>query len=260
MLGSEAWFDNSLPFLQRIYIRFLGAPEIGAKIRWHIVKKALQRIPEYYSCFDAGCGKGYFSFQLSRRANSIKVTGLDINNDVIKRNQTIAAQLGLTNLRFISGNLLDIGQTEQYDLALSIDNLEHIERDVDVLKQIRKIIKNDGHLIVHVPRVEKRYWFNSSYLSRVEDHVRAGYEAKDLEMKLTEAGFRILEMVPAYNSLQTLANELGTLFSQSLAFYALFLPFLHLLSILPDSFARVIRPVYNSLLVIAVPIHNEFEN
>lgn len=250
MFGSEASLDASLSWPRRIYICLFGAPEIGAKIRWNILKKVIAEM-KYDSCFDAGCGTASMIFHLAKNNPRRKYTGFDLDTGKIMRNREISQRLSLTNIDFIQGNLLDLPIGEKFDLILSVDNLEHIEDDIGALRQIMRIMTPDSVLIVHVPRKIKKFVFRSSYNNVVHDHVRDGYEPGELIDKLEQTGFRAVSSTGGYNLFQTLANELGTWASRFLPIYAFFLPFLTLISLFPEPLADLIRPVRNSVIVTA---------
>ena len=248
--GSERFHDKSLPLIQRLYIRIFGAPEIGAKIRWNIVKRIIQMIP-FSSCFDAGCGNAYMLFYLSKKQPDHRFMGYDLSKADITRNSATAEIMRLQNLEFVQGDILDINIKDKFDLVVSVDNLEHIQDDVQALRQLATVMRPDSTLLIHVPKPEKEFFFKSSHDYFLEDHARDGYTTAELADKLGQAGFTVTSSTEHYNFFQTFANELGTKAAGILPLYALLLPFTYLISLVPDFIADRVKPVRNSIVVIA---------
>ncbi len=256
MIGREGSFDEGLTRIQRLYVRFLGAPEIGARIR-HRITMAHVLDAGFSRLLDAGCGKAYSLFWMARQYPHGDFTGLEGDAVTVKRNRNIKEHMGLTNIHFHRHDLLKEFSGDRFDLILSVDVLEHIEDDGLVLQRLARSLKPEGKLIVHVPAAQRKYFFKSSYDYVVPDHVREGYGSGELERKLEKSGFRVTEARKGYNFFETLANEIGTFLSKHLWLYALALPFLDLLSRVPQPLADAVRPVRNSLLFVAEGRENE---
>lgn len=73
-----------------------------------------------------------------------------------------------------------------FSVVLGINVLEHIEDDVETLKNLRSILKKDGKLLLFVPFGK----FAFSRLDKELGHYRR-YEKEEIIKKLNEAGFKV---------------------------------------------------------------------
>lgn len=99
---------------------------------------------------DAGCGDGINLLGLKeiidRNGLSATIQGCDYNPVRINR-----AQMG-QQFRIDEVDLLNCPYPSEYfDVILCNHVIEHIEKDIEVLFELRRILKNDGLLIVGIP-------------------------------------------------------------------------------------------------------------
>jgi cyclopropane fatty-acyl-phospholipid synthase-like methyltransferase len=126
---------------------------------------------------DFGCGFGGFvKHCIAKNLNAI---GFEINNEAIKKlkDDNIPIELDISNLE------------NKYENLVSINVLEHIEDDNETIKDFKKILKNNGRLILYLP--------HSSYLWTELDELvghHRRYTKKDLVSKLEGNGFRIIHV------------------------------------------------------------------
>jgi SAM-dependent methyltransferase len=97
----------------------------------------------------------------------------------------IAVQSGLKNV--ICGSIDETLKSNSLGDSLLLDVIEHIEDDLDFLKLLSDKMKNAGRLIIMVPASMVLWRSSDEYLRHFRRYLR-----KDLENKLIEAGFHIL--------------------------------------------------------------------
>jgi trans-aconitate methyltransferase len=252
IIGKEQYKNRDFNLFFRMVFWVFGAPEIGAKIR---SKWALSQIDHYHFKFllDGGCGKGYLSFQIARRYPYSKVDGIDIDPQKIRSNTAIKNAYNLSNLHYRVGSLLNLHSNKKYDLILLSDVLEHIPDDDQVLKSLRKSIADNGNLIIHVPRSKQYFFFRKAANYIVEDHVRPGYTEKELLLKLKAAGFKAKRVIPSYTYFESLASQIGNIFSNNLFIYSILFPFLVLFSHIPQTILHKKKHISNTIIIIAEP-------
>ncbi len=91
---------------------------------------------------------------------------------------------------------------KQYDLALAIDILEHIEDDLAVLRNFHQALKPGGFLIISTPSdTDEAARFTA-------EHVRPGYNKTELENKLRLTGFELDKSLYTYGRFGSLAWKL----------------------------------------------------
>ena len=96
----------------------------------------------------------------------------------------------LPNIRLVAGTTADINPEEQYDSAIMVNVLEHIEADEEELARIHSLLKpRDGAICILVPARQEIY----SKLDAHFGHFRR-YDKPMLRVKLERAGFQIEEL------------------------------------------------------------------
>lgn len=245
MIGRELAFDPSLSFVEKAYVRIFGAPISGLRIRCRRllpeVHKAIHEIcgakavGEFVSIIDVGCGAGVFAYEMAGRFPQVKALGIDNSTELIEKNRAIAAKAGLDNCSFEVGDALNFDVKETFDLAVCIDNLEHIEDDSAVLRNIHKVLKNHGIAIFHVPGLYRRWFFFARKTNfDVKGHARPGYTREEICGKIVSAGFRVRSSYYTYGWLETVTNNISYLITgadrRNKALYAPAFPLLNALA------------------------------
>jgi ubiquinone/menaquinone biosynthesis C-methylase UbiE len=97
---------------------------------------------------DISCGSGYGS-KIYREAEATKVFGIDISSEPIDFAQT---HYQIKGLEFKVGNILDIDFPETYfDLITCFETIEHIQSQEKALKELCRVLKPKGLLIISNP-------------------------------------------------------------------------------------------------------------
>lgn len=212
--GCELSLDPQRSRFERLYARALGAPANGLRIRLRRVLPATEG--SYRTILDAGCGSGVFSYELAKRHPESMVVGIDSDAGLVDRANEIAARAGLTNCSFQEGDVTRLGFDDAFDLALSIDNLEHVNDDVEAMRTLLHALRPGGRLVVHVPGYERRWILLGRRVNfDVPGHVRPGYRAEELVTKLQDAGFEVSTHSYTYGLLETFTNNISYLISQA---------------------------------------------
>lgn len=233
--GSEQAKDPALSTLERLYVRALGVPVNGLRIRLrHVLPHTRGR---YGSILDAGCGPGVFTMELAKRHPEADVVGIDLDEDAVQRAATIAERAGLENVRFQVADVTALPFDKAFDLVVSVDNLEHIEDDLGAMRNLERALRPGGKLVVHVPGYYRRWLvFGRRVNFEVPGHVRPGYTAEELTDKLERTGFRVEAARYTYGILETFTNNISYLITgarkRNRGLYALIFPFLLALSYL----------------------------
>lgn len=228
--GSELYWDPSLGRLERRYCWLFGAPIVGLRIRWRWLQRLLPSTAT--QVLDAGCGRGIISRMLARRYPDAKINAIDQDEQAQRINQDIAQACRIANCHFRVGDLTTLDSDAEYDLIVSVDNLEHIENDLDVLQRFYRAIQPGGVLVVHVPHYYRRWpVFKWRRNFDVPGHVRPGYHLPELIERVRKAGFSVQQSGFSYGFLENLANNISYFISaaeqKNRILYALLFPVLN---------------------------------
>lgn len=133
---------------------------------------------------DIGCSSGYMLENVLENFPKVTVIGADyFSSGLLQCHQRLMNvplfQIDLVNCSF-SDNL--------FDAVTCLNVLEHIQDDKTALKQLFRIIKPGGKLVVTVPMGRKLY----DIYDQLHYHVRR-YQGSELIHKVNSAGFNILK-------------------------------------------------------------------
>lgn len=233
--GSEIAETPGLSRWERAYIRVLGAPILGLRIRARAILPLLSTIGEPKRIADAGSGRGMITLACARFFPDAQVIGLDLNEEQDQINRAIMQSLGIGNIEFVSLDVLRIESLGSFDAIITMDTLEHLQDDLGCAHIFYQALNPGGFLIVHVPHLTRNLfgWHRMNWMD-IEGHVRPGYTRDSLIGLLTLAGFGIVHCDYNYNSIETLANDISYLITggheRNKGIYALAFPFLFVLA------------------------------
>jgi SAM-dependent methyltransferase len=234
-IGRELAYHPDYSLMQRVYIRLLGVPIVGLRIRARNIFSLIPGDRTYHEILDAGSGPGVFSFHLARCFPQANVLGIDLIGSMVQGAEHIRRKARIPNVRFQVADIAAMRGQRQFDLAVCVDILEHMEDDDAALCALYRVLRDGGVLVLHVPALYRRYpvWKKSLNFD-VETHVRPGYELQDILQKVVKAGFSILGKGYTYGFLETLANNASYLITRARMrnkyLYSLAFPFLNTLS------------------------------
>ncbi len=183
------------PFLRKLF--FAAMDRLFLRSRYVAREIAMLKRSGFapQQILDAGSGFGQYSFRMARIFPKARITGLDVKEEIVASGNRLAQRSGVENISFKTGDLLDLGYLGQFDLALSVDVLEHIEDDRAVIGNISKALKPGGFFIFTTPYFDG---VNPGGAVFIDEHVRPGYSRDETEEKLFEAGLRLKKFTITY--------------------------------------------------------------
>ncbi|MFH1745309.1 MAG: class I SAM-dependent methyltransferase [bacterium] len=101
------------------------------------------------------CGEGFGEYLLVDKGKAKKVIGVDNNREAINRARE---KYKLENIEFKCEDILNNSfGSDYFDLVISFETIEHIEDDNGFLKEINRILKPGGTLILSTPNKASSY-------------------------------------------------------------------------------------------------------
>jgi 2-polyprenyl-3-methyl-5-hydroxy-6-metoxy-1,4-benzoquinol methylase len=96
---------------------------------------------------DAACGEGYGTNLLASKA--FFVIGVDSDKTCIEH---ASQSYRKDNLKFIQSNVVQLSiESNSIDVVISFETIEHIYEHEFFLKEIKRVLRNDGILIISTP-------------------------------------------------------------------------------------------------------------
>lgn len=221
---------NSTPFLRIVFYKLLDLLLLRT---WHIqkeLKKWMPKDPQSVHILDAGSGFGQYSYFMSSKNKNWNILAVDVKEEQVSDCNKFFRQINRNSVLFKTADLTQFVQPNSFDLALSVDVMEHILEDVEVFKNIHQSLKPGGMLLISTPSDQGGSDINDENdTSFIEEHVRDGYNIKDIEDKLKLSGFSKVEAKYSYGAPGKISWRLSmkypmTVLNFSKAFFIL-LPF-----------------------------------
>ncbi len=148
----------------------------GRRTVLHRVIDGLE-IPSEARILDAGCGSGRNMVELSSYG---PVTGIELSPASVELARQRAAG------EVIEGSVLEMPfADDSFDLAVTLDVIEHLEDDLGALRELRRTVAPGGALLVTVPAYQ---WLWSGH--DVINHHHRRYTRRSLQRVAEQAGWQ----------------------------------------------------------------------
>ncbi|HWX88355.1 MAG TPA: methyltransferase domain-containing protein [Solirubrobacteraceae bacterium] len=157
--------------------------------RRRVLQQAIARLglPAHAQILDAGCGSGRNMVDLARHGT---VTGVELSPTSVQ----LARGRGVGEV--LEGSVMDMPfDAASFDLTVSLDVIEHLEDDISALRELRRVTKPGGALLVTVPAYQ---WLWSGH-DEINHHHRR-YNRRTLLAAAQSAGWQ-LDSSSHFNSL-----------------------------------------------------------
>ena len=169
---------------------------------------------------DVGCGVGYFTFEavrLCRRRvrgpEECYAVGLDIDREDVGLARHAGRINHAENASFTQGNGLMLPfKNASFDKVLASEIIEHIHDDVSFLRELARVLKPGGTLVVTTPYDSSPVEYKQEHYKKIKrvhilgGHVRSGYSLGSITEKLENASFTVTEHAFSYGRYTKLAR------------------------------------------------------
>jgi len=133
-------------------------------------------LPDGARILDAGCGSGRNMVELARRGT---VTGVELSETSV----ALARERDVGEV--IAGSVLEMPfADDSFELAVSLDVIEHLEDDLGALRELRRTVAPGGALLLTVPAYQ---WLWSGH-DEINHHHRR-YTRRTLQRVAEQAGW-----------------------------------------------------------------------
>jgi SAM-dependent methyltransferase len=185
--------------LRRLFYTALGMLFLR---QWH-VRAELRRIArkdKVEGIFDAGSGFGQYTYLMGKLFPGARITAIDVKEEQVSDCNWFTTKVGQQNTRFEVGDLTAYREPEAFDLALSVDVMEHIAEDEAVFANVFASLRHGGTFIIATPSAPEGApaHHEDEDFSVVGEHVRQGYTRQEFIDKITRAGFSVRRLKFTY--------------------------------------------------------------
>lgn len=122
------------------------------------------------SVLDVGCGVGPQAIIWKGRYKEI--LGVDVTQERLDIADAIMPSFGVRNFKTLRANVEQMPLPDKsFDKVLAIDVIEHVEHPEKFLKELSRVLKDDGQLLITFPAMHDKYlhlgsWFLRNVLRR----------------------------------------------------------------------------------------------
>jgi SAM-dependent methyltransferase len=135
------------------------------------------RLPARARILDAGCGSGRNMVEFARHGT---VTGIELSATSVRLAREREAG------EVVEGSVLEMPfDADAFDLAASLDVIEHLQDDLQALRELRRVVAPGGSLLVTVPAYQ---WLWSGH-DEINHHHRR-YTRRSLQRIGEQAGWQ----------------------------------------------------------------------
>lgn len=173
-------------------------------LRWAALKNTLKfEIRDSSVILDIGSYDGEISYRLKNMLPNLDIAVVDIDKSGLK----LAREKGLNTL-YASALKLPIEDSE-VDVVLCLDLIEHVRDDDKIIKEISRVLKKEGKVILTTP-MENGVSFPFLSKEKIEiinkkwGHLRKGYSLKRIQKLFENHGLFIEEKSSYFNFLTRL--------------------------------------------------------
>ena len=168
-----------------------------AIMRQYFLEEIGQYLPKRGRILDLGCGFGLFSLYFASQQPDRTLVGVDIDEGRITDARKSAAKLGLENVRYASGDVLEWDGERGFDAIYILDMIHHLPQE-DVrgfLEGVRSRLEPGGTLVVKevAARPVLKAWFTLAL-----DRLMVGWQEpirywpeEELTALFEELGFQV---------------------------------------------------------------------
>lgn len=117
--------------------------------RIEMVKRAINDFAKDKIVLDAGCGEGYVTASYAKITR--KVVCSDISENALKKARLNLRNAGIKNFEVHAANAARTGLAgSKFDAVLCCSALDHVPDPVNVIKEISRVAKNDGYVLIEL--------------------------------------------------------------------------------------------------------------
>lgn len=135
---------------QEYYYESLSGKLLGCKAREKIILNEIKKIKKNQFFLEIGCAQGYYLTKALEKSKN--VFGIDISKNFVEK----ARKSGATT-KIASGEKIPF-KNNYFDFVLCTETLEHIPDWKKTIKEIKRVLKKNGKVVITIPLEKSFFW------------------------------------------------------------------------------------------------------
>lgn len=182
--------------LRYIIYKLFGSASFIRRIEWKFLINWLDP-RDGERILDVACGTGELTVKIAKRVNA-EVYGLDISRSAILKAKSLAERENVSPHFVIADAEAIPFKDESFDKIVCSSSLEHFKNDIKALKEMRRVLKMGGIVVLTVDSVniELEGLKEHRYAASVVNY----YDITKIEKALEMSGFKVLLSKDLINS------------------------------------------------------------
>jgi trans-aconitate 2-methyltransferase len=152
LYADTSYWDDELV---RSYVHY---SDLQRRWAWSFLAPHLKELQADAKILDIGCGDGKITADIAKFAPQGSVLGIDLSKSMLSWAHQQYHRLEYPNLAFQEGNFLETGVSGQFDWIVSFCAFQHCSDQKGALREIAKILKPNGKLLILVPAMNSSAW------------------------------------------------------------------------------------------------------
>ena len=166
------------------------------------------KVNSTYSVADYACGNGMLMEFIAPKVKSY--TGIDFSEPFIRAANEKKEKLSIKNAEFVCSDIKEFCQLREniFDVGFAMDFSEHVynEEWAQILKSIKKSLKQNGKLYLHTPNADfflEKMKSKNLIFKQFPEHIAVRTPENNASI-LRESGFNVehIWLIPHYNILK----------------------------------------------------------
>ena len=109
-------------------------------------KEMVSSLKEGARVLDVGCGTGKFAFRLADLRKDLKICGMDLSQDMIKKAEM---KLSGENIEFKIGDVEDLPyESNTFDIITCSNSFHHYPNQERAIKEMHRVLNSEGRLMI----------------------------------------------------------------------------------------------------------------
>lgn len=177
--------------------RLIYFEKIYRKVIELIKNQAGENLKPQNKFLDVACGTAEVIFRLAKEFQNVEFIGVDFSKGMVEKARKKTSYL--KNVKIIEANVENLPfEDKTFNIAICLDSLHHFYNPDLALKEIHRVLKDNGLFLLVDPSPDISYLRIILKIFKHLESAKKYYSEKELEELLSKHNFSIISSFPFY--------------------------------------------------------------